>query len=172
MAPMQEFYDQVLDDVYQHSPPKRRFPHSKFGRMSFAVTTINMGPRTSTNAHRDNSDYAGGRGSNQALGSFDYTKGGHLVLYEPKLVIELAPGDVFFFNTSCITHGNIPVGLEEKRYSITNYLSGNLVRWRDQRCSASKAVGEPEVANDHAGEGNARWINACNLLKRPVLGKK
>ncbi|KAJ3514367.1 hypothetical protein NMY22_g14754 [Coprinellus aureogranulatus] len=65
-----------------------------------------------------------------ALGSFDSTKGGHLVLWELKLVIEFPAGSTILIPSSIISHSNIPVASPsiEKRFSFTMYASGELFR--------------------------------------------
>ncbi|KAJ7258331.1 hypothetical protein C8J57DRAFT_1516229 [Mycena rebaudengoi] len=46
----------------------------------WSACTFNMGPKTCALGHRDFSNLASGWCSIMALGYFDYTKGGHLIL--------------------------------------------------------------------------------------------
>ncbi|KAJ7819634.1 hypothetical protein B0H14DRAFT_2600560 [Mycena olivaceomarginata] len=64
-----------------------------------------------------------------ALGDFDYKAGGHLVLWDCKLVIEFPPGCTILIPSAAIYHSNIPIGRKEHRYSFTQYTAGGLFRW-------------------------------------------
>lgn len=98
--------------------------------LPFAACTVNFGPQTVLKLHRDFKNLVFGWCLVFVLGNFDHTRGGHLILWELKLLIELAPGDMVFLPSGCITHGNIPLaGADEKRYSVTWYSSGYLFRW-------------------------------------------
>jgi hypothetical protein len=54
--------------------------------------TFNFGPQTVTFDHRDSGNLAFGWCAITAFGNFDPTCGGHLVLWDMKLVIEFPPG--------------------------------------------------------------------------------
>lgn len=54
----------------------------------------------------------------QALGRFDPRKGGHLVLWDLKLIIEFPPVLIPF---ATLTHSNIPVADGDVRASFTQY---------------------------------------------------
>ncbi|KAJ6586761.1 hypothetical protein B0H10DRAFT_1832028, partial [Mycena sp. CBHHK59/15] len=64
-----------------------------------------------------------------ALGIFDYTKCGHLVLWNYKLVLEFPPGTTILIRSTAIYHSNIPITSGERRYSFTQYTAGGLFRW-------------------------------------------
>lgn len=64
-----------------------------------------------------------------ALGAYDPTKGGHLVLEEFGLIVEFPPGSVILLPSSTIRHGNTPVSPTETRYSFTQFCPGGLLRW-------------------------------------------
>lgn len=92
-------------------------------------TTINFGPRTATVPHTDFLDLAYGWCSITALGKFNPDKGGQLVLWNLKLVIRFPPGSTVFIPSAIITHSNCPISQKERRYSITQWSSGDLFRW-------------------------------------------
>ena len=66
-----------------------------------------------------------------ALGNFDYTKGGHLILWELGLVVEFPPGSTFLLPSACISHSNVAIAKHEKRFSFTQYTAGSIFRWVD-----------------------------------------
>ncbi|KIP02061.1 hypothetical protein PHLGIDRAFT_52988, partial [Phlebiopsis gigantea 11061_1 CR5-6] len=62
-------------------------------------------------------------------GSFDYRKGGHLVLRQLKLVIQFPPGSLICIPSATLRHGNTPIAKGETRVSFTQYAAGGLFRW-------------------------------------------
>jgi hypothetical protein len=66
-----------------------------------------------------------------ALGSFDYKKGGHLILWDLKLVIQFPPGSTTLIPSSVLQHSNVAIQDGETRYSVTQFSAGGLFRWRD-----------------------------------------
>lgn len=65
------------------------------------------------------------------MGSFDYTKGGHLILWDLKLVIQFPPGSTVLIPSSVLYHSNAAIQAGERRYSFTQYSAGGLFRWAD-----------------------------------------
>lgn len=100
-----------------------------FRNSVFAAATFNFGPATVTYGHTDNGNFATGMCSITALGNYDPTKGGHLVLFDLGLVIEFPPGSTILIPSAILRHGNITISSREKRLSFTQYFAGGLVRW-------------------------------------------
>ncbi|KAF8179315.1 hypothetical protein K438DRAFT_1769024 [Mycena galopus ATCC 62051] len=73
---------------------KARHPNLKrpFQKLVFSCVAFNFGPNAWTFKHRDVCNLPFGWCSVQALGKFDPRKGGHLVLWDLKLVVEFPPG--------------------------------------------------------------------------------
>ncbi|KAJ7223799.1 hypothetical protein C8J57DRAFT_1440222 [Mycena rebaudengoi] len=84
----------------------------------WSACTFNLGPRTCALGHRDFANLAFGWCAITVLGTFDYRKGGHLILWDCKLILDAA-----------IFHSNIPISKHETRYSFTQYTAGGLFRW-------------------------------------------
>jgi hypothetical protein len=119
--------------------------------------------------HRDSSNVAAGLCLVCALGNFNHEKGGHLVLHEPRLIVELAPGSAILFPSSLITHENIPIAdvgeeeTDETRLSLTAYTSGALSRWAEQGYRlASRRTEEAESQRLNGGED--KWENSWDLF--------
>ncbi|KAK7030289.1 hypothetical protein VNI00_014306 [Paramarasmius palmivorus] len=102
-----------------------------FENSVWACATYNFGPNTVTVQHIDHLNYIFGWCAITALGSFDYRKGGHIVLWELGLVLEFPPGWTILIPSSYIRHSNTPIADEESRYSFTQYTAGGLFRWVD-----------------------------------------
>ena len=88
--------------------------------------------------HTDYGNLAFGWCCITALGDYDYTRGGHLILWDLKLVIEFPPGATILIPSSTIHHSNARIQAGEHRYSITQYSAGGLFRWVDNNFQAIK----------------------------------
>lgn len=128
-------YKETAEALLTHHPHLR--PTSS--KTVFAATTINMGPRSFSPPHVDSGNNAGGWCTSTALGPFNPDKGGHFVLWNLKLVIRFPPGSSILFPSALITHSNIPIQEDEKRYSILQYSAGALFRWRYNGFKSDKA---------------------------------
>ena len=104
-----------------------------------------------------------------ALSQFNYTKGGHLVLEELKLVIEFPPGVTTLIPSTCITHANIPIAWQECCYSFTQFTSSSIFCWVDHKFMSEptfwSSLSEEEYALEVEKEEN-QLENGLNLLHR------
>lgn len=134
---------------------------------AFTACTCNLGPQTICDSHRDPLDLAYGPSAMYISGSFDGSRGGQLILHEPRLVIHLYPGDIIFFPSACITHGNLPIATGETRRSLVLYMAGGLVRY-DAQGLRTKAAWEanpngPDEIEAHDAKGEERWETGWEL---------
>ncbi|KAL0566486.1 hypothetical protein V5O48_015524 [Marasmius crinis-equi] len=100
-----------------------------FERSVFAAATINFGPQTRTFKHCDVQNSPFGWCAVTALGDFDATLGGHLILWDLGLVIRFPAGSTILLPSATIAHSNIPVRDGETRTSFTQYSAGCLFCW-------------------------------------------
>ncbi|KAE9387346.1 hypothetical protein BT96DRAFT_1080389, partial [Gymnopus androsaceus JB14] len=118
-------YKQHQDLLHAHEPHLRRnFPNSVWSSL-----TVNCGPQSTTNPHVDGSNVPDGWCPVLGVGTYNFRKGGHLVLPNLKLVLEFPPGCVIFLPSALLVHYNTPIQPGETRYSITQYTAGGLFRW-------------------------------------------
>ncbi|EKM80535.1 hypothetical protein AGABI1DRAFT_38194, partial [Agaricus bisporus var. burnettii JB137-S8] len=76
-----------------------------------------------------------------ALGQFDSSLGGHLVLHDLKLMIPFPHGSCIMIPSAFLWHSNVPIRREEGRASLTFYTAGCLFRFIDNGCQTeSKTV--------------------------------
>ncbi|KAF9471714.1 hypothetical protein BDN70DRAFT_761742, partial [Pholiota conissans] len=129
-----------LGPLYGRIPTLRaNFPNVSI----FPACTFNLGPTTATHDHRDSANVASGICAITALGNFDPTLGGHLILFDLKLVIEFPPGSTVLIPSALFKHGNTPiVGEGVSRMSFTQYCAGGLFRWVRYGFQTVKAVKE------------------------------
>ncbi|TRM64738.1 hypothetical protein BD626DRAFT_399710, partial [Schizophyllum amplum] len=145
----------------RHPHLKRNFRHS-----AWAAITINHGPRTITLPHRDFSNVPWGWCPITALGRFDYRRGGHLILWDLRLVIQFPPGSTIIIPSSVLTHSNVAIGRHEKRFSITQYTAGGLIRWVDQGFRKKEdyiAALSPSQRAAQAAEAKTRYCDGLAL---------
>ena len=97
-----------------------------------------------------------------ALGDFDPTVGGHLVLWDLKLGIEFPPGSTILLPSAIFRHSNLPIGKGQVRYSLTQYSAGGLFRW-----AACGFRPHKQFAMDggvYGETGEARWVKGLNMF--------
>ncbi|KAF9492513.1 hypothetical protein BDN71DRAFT_1199568, partial [Pleurotus eryngii] len=99
------YYKGQLDKMYSALPHL----HKNFLKSVFPCATFNFGPRAQSVCHRDTLNLAHGWCCIMALGRFDHTRGGHLILWDARLVIEFPPHSTILIPSSVILHSNIAV---------------------------------------------------------------
>jgi hypothetical protein len=104
-----------------------------------------------------------------ALGRFDSSKGGHMVMDEYRLVLEFPAGSSMLLQSAIVTHSNVGVGEDECRYSVTQYAAGGLFRWVDngfQTAAESEKGLTVEEREKRASIDAERWKIGLGLVPR------
>lgn len=94
-AALKLYAPKLYDYYHGHTLPLReRMPllHPNWDRRVFSAAAFNFGPRAIMFPRRDCMSLAFGLCAIHALGNYDYTKDGHLVLGEAKRIIQFPPG--------------------------------------------------------------------------------
>ncbi|THV01602.1 hypothetical protein K435DRAFT_818007 [Dendrothele bispora CBS 962.96] len=102
-----------------------------FPKSDFACITVNFGRRTRTYIRTDAKNTAHGMCAVTALGSFNPKLGGHLVLWDLKVLMEYPPGCTILLPSALLRHSNTGAQAHETRYSVTQYTAGGIWRWLD-----------------------------------------
>ncbi|PBK86785.1 hypothetical protein ARMGADRAFT_1047807 [Armillaria gallica] len=105
----------------------------------FTAATFNFGPRTLCFCHTNSGNLPFGWCAITVLGRFDYHRGGHLVLWDLKLVIDFPPGQ------------------QEQRYSFTQYTMGGLFRWYWKSLSAKEQLAAKQMQEE-------RWCMGLGMF--------
>ncbi|KAJ7845158.1 hypothetical protein B0H14DRAFT_2358296 [Mycena olivaceomarginata] len=113
------FYNQTMDQIHLWNPNLTRNFAATVS--VFAAATFNFGPQTVTFPHLDFANLAWGWCTITALGDFDPDKGGHLILWDLKLIVRFPPGSTILIPSALIRHSNTSIGSHEKRFSFTQY---------------------------------------------------
>ncbi|TFK60088.1 hypothetical protein BDN72DRAFT_779851, partial [Pluteus cervinus] len=87
----------------------------------YTSAAFNFGPQVCIFKHRDYFNRPSGLCAVQALGDFDHTKGGHIILWEAEIFVEFPANSVIPIPSTTITHSNLPCQPGETRISFTHY---------------------------------------------------
>ncbi|TCD62358.1 hypothetical protein EIP91_006987 [Steccherinum ochraceum] len=140
-----------------------------FKNCAFAACSVNLAEQTLADKHVDNRDFVNGICAILALGDFNPRTSAHIVLTEPRLIIELGPGDVFYFPSATIHHHSIPMRTaEETRKSMIWYSAGSLFRWVMQGHKRAKRASEmtAEEKREAKENGIKRWMQGWKLYSK------
>ncbi|KAF9063162.1 hypothetical protein BDP27DRAFT_1232544 [Rhodocollybia butyracea] len=138
-----------------------------FDNSAMAAAAFNFGPRTVCLPHIDFGNLPFLWCWIWSLGWFNWRKGGHLVLWDFKLVIEFPPGTAIAIPSGICRHGNTRVGKNEIRYSFTQYSSGGNFRWVDHGFQTEEKYCASMTAKDAEDERirkKGRWKMGLNLF--------
>ncbi|KAK7461781.1 hypothetical protein VKT23_008213 [Stygiomarasmius scandens] len=144
---------------YQAKDPSfsKNFPGT-----SFMAATFNFDQQTESVEHLDYFNYIFGWCGITSLGSFDYTKEGHLILWDLKLVIEFPPGTSILIPSCYLRHSNTAVGRDKTRFSFTEYSAGGLFRYSDDGLRTRVSMSDSE-RKEREREARARVVEGIDL---------
>jgi hypothetical protein len=160
------YYEQTMATIHKTIPS---LPMN-FTKSIFPGASFNCGPHTFTKRHLDNNNLAHGLCAVFAGGNYDYKKGGQMILFDLKLIIEFPPGTSMLIPSGSLPHGNIPIQPGETRVSFTQYCAGGLVRWVRYGCQTWKDLKSSTTPEGMAlveqieKEDGTRWKWAMNLF--------
>ncbi|KAJ7734488.1 hypothetical protein DFH07DRAFT_905932 [Mycena maculata] len=101
-----------------------------------------------------------------ALGNFDPDLGGHLILWDLKLVIRFLPGSTILLPSALIRHSNVAIHAHEHRCSFTQYMAGGIFWWL---CNGFKtdtvyrATASMEELAAREAEDEVRWKEGMGM---------
>lgn len=166
---LHQYYAETLDNLFASDSTLRRL----FPRSIFSAASFNFGPQTICFKHKDFANLPFRFCAITALGNFDPTKGGHLILWELELVIQFPPGSTILIPSAIISHSNTTLRKNETRYSFTQYTAGALFRWVDNQCMNQEvylSTLTPEGLASVQEKNKSRWTYGLSLL--PTVSDK
>ena len=107
---------------------------------------FNLGKRVSTKKHVDAQNCPFGWCTITALGNFNASKGGHIILWDLGLILEFPARACVCIPSALITHSNIPTSESEIRMSFTQYCSGEIFRHIENGFRTDKLLGIQDPA--------------------------
>ncbi|KAJ6571548.1 hypothetical protein B0H19DRAFT_937693, partial [Mycena capillaripes] len=136
----------------------------------FAAATFNFGPATVTLPHLDFANLAWGLCAITALGNFNPDKGGHLILWDLKLIIRFPPGATIFIPSALLRHSNTSIQANEKHYSFTQFTVAGIFRFVDNDFQTDRTVNESGLSAQEklqrAEERRTRWVEGLKMYRR------
>ncbi|KAJ7660343.1 hypothetical protein DFH06DRAFT_989236, partial [Mycena polygramma] len=141
----------------------------------FAACTFNFGPNAITLPHVDAANLAWGWCCITAFGRFNPDLGGHLILWDLRLVIRFPPGSTIFIPSALLHHSNASIQQGETRYSFTQFTAGGLFRWvyngnrSDKNFYLNATADELRQRREDTAH---RWENGLRMFQvwNPVTG--
>ncbi|KAF8170036.1 hypothetical protein K438DRAFT_1478617, partial [Mycena galopus ATCC 62051] len=136
-----------------------------FPKSVFSCASFNFG-NVWTFKHRDVCNLPFGWCAVQSLGRFDSRRGGHLVLWDLKLVVEFPAGALILLPSATVAHSNVPVQEGEERISFTQFTAGGLFRFVDNgfRTQREFAGQEPAAYSRVMEQRESRWEEGLDLF--------
>ncbi|RPD67633.1 hypothetical protein L226DRAFT_474624, partial [Lentinus tigrinus ALCF2SS1-7] len=110
-----------------------RYPtlHLNFDNSIYPAAHINFGPNSVCYEHTDFANDPVNWCHVCALGRYDPTKGGHIILFNLRLAVEFPPGAGILIPSGILRHGNVAIQKGEMRQAFTQFCPGGLLRWVD-----------------------------------------
>ncbi|PPQ73446.1 hypothetical protein CVT24_008148, partial [Panaeolus cyanescens] len=132
-----QIYENALSALTARHPELggRNYEGSVFPKAAF-----NFGGTVWSHKHIDTKNFTFGWCCITALGTFDHTAGGHLILWELGLILELPAGYTASILSSLIIHSNTPTKDGDLRYSFVQYFPGEIMRYVDNGCITDKGM--------------------------------
>ncbi|KAF8214426.1 hypothetical protein K438DRAFT_1562812 [Mycena galopus ATCC 62051] len=141
-----------------------------FQNSVYPTVTLNLGPDVVTPKHLDMLNNPFSMCAVTAAGNFDHTLGGHIFMKQLKVVCEFPSGSTILLLSGTCAHGNTPIQLGERRYSMTQYAVGALFRWAEYGYQSTESLsGTPDGARQKReidGEPGARAAWVMGLLSK------
>lgn len=132
------------------------------------AVTFNLGHSVFTRLHRNFNNLIWSMCTIHALGSYDPKKGGHLILWDWKLVIEFPPGCTILIPSAEVAHRNIAVRKDEVLKSFTQYCAGGLIRWLRYGCRTEEQFEKQDWESWRVMKTSAakHWEEACGMFSK------
>ncbi|KAJ7911687.1 hypothetical protein B0H13DRAFT_1713492 [Mycena leptocephala] len=172
---LHEFYRHNLDDLCTWDAGQdraKRIVRNFANKLSvFATATFNFGPATVTLPHLDFRNLAWGWCAITVLGDFDPDLGGHLVLWDLKMIIRFPPGSTILLPSAILRHSNICIHPHETRFSFTQFTLAGLFRWvyngyHTDKDIAKSASTSKEQHDQRKQDRAERWVEGMKMYRK------
>ncbi|EIM79813.1 uncharacterized protein STEHIDRAFT_69087, partial [Stereum hirsutum FP-91666 SS1] len=153
--------DDALIELEGELPDLQRpFPQSVY-----PTVTFNLGDEVCTDLHHDFLNWIFSWCAIHCLGEHNFRLGGHLILWEWKIVIQFPPGTTILVPSACVAHGNTAIVDGKVRKSFTEYVPGGLLRFHRYkfRTEAQFRTEDPEGWARMKKEGKARFEEGIGM---------
>ncbi|KAJ7141823.1 hypothetical protein C8R46DRAFT_920978, partial [Mycena filopes] len=171
---LHQYYGTTIDDLFAWDSTQERASHLKRNFLAtlsvFTTATFNLGPFTVCFPHIDFGNLAWGWCAITALGWFNPDLGGHLILWDLKLIIRFPPGSTILIPSAILRHSNTKIQPGERRFSFTQFTPAGIFRWVYNGFRTDKDVDSSgsTTEGDHARRQQdraARWREGIKMYK-------
>lgn len=138
-------------------------------RCPFFAMAANLGGMAVSGRHKDMKNLAAGICLIMVFGKFNHAQGGHLVLHEAKVILEVPNAAIVAIPSALLSHENIKILAGETRYVMVLFSSGGIYRYRDHGWMTDKAWEErfgepPNLDEDIWTQGQERFLTVEELI--------
>lgn len=141
-------YEDTLTDIIADDPTLVR----AFDNSAFAACHVNFPPNAWTRLHTDHLNLVRGLCAVWVMGRFDPKKGGHLILWDLKIIVEFPPGNLILLPSALVMHGNISIEQDSVRCSFVLYSAAGLFRWVHNGFQS-----DADFVHNASAEERAQW---------------
>lgn len=159
-----QLYSKSLGRLFQHDKSLQwNFPNS-----IFPSATINLPPNSTCFDHLDYGNLAAGWCDIISAGNYNPKTGGHLILFNLKLLVEFPPGSHILIPSAILRHGNTSIQAGEERMGFTQDAAGGLFRWVDNgfRRAEDVAIADPALRARLDREAPGRFGRYLDLFSK------
>ena len=133
----------------------------------FPCRSFNLGGQAVTVPHVDEKNLAHSWCAVTALGCFDPSLGGHLVLWDFGLAVKFPPGSTILIPSALFVHSNASIQQGETRASIVQFAAGGLFRWSERGHMTEKEWAGQATNEDHQRDRDkqaSHWGDAVDMF--------
>ncbi|KAJ3771928.1 hypothetical protein FB446DRAFT_644394 [Lentinula raphanica] len=150
-------YTNVLTDLCKADP----MLDPNFTGCCFAASTLNF-ERAVSVPHRDSKNLICGECGIHSEGTFDYTKGGHLILWDLKLIVEFPPGCTALIPSALLRHSNTTIGRTQSSRPLVYFVGDTLISCRTKTFLQLPPESSSPSGNEHRDN---LWKTGLDLLQ-------
>lgn len=146
-------------------PVLRKLYDEKVG--VFPCRSFNMGGQAVTAPHVDEKNLAHSWCAVTALGRFNPSLGGHLILWDFGLAVRFPPGSTILIPSALLVHSNASIQPGETRAAIVQYAAGGLFRWSERGLMTEKKWAAQATKEDHRRQRDMQathWAEAVGMF--------
>ncbi len=139
-----------------------------FKNSIYPAAHFNFGPNSVCFEHTDYANDPVNWCHVTALGRYDPTKGGHIILFPLRIAVEFPPSASALIPSGVVRHANVAIQPGEMRQAFTQFCPGGLLRWVDGGFQTLKDFGtrDPQGKADFDAQLDERTRTSVRYFSR------
>jgi hypothetical protein len=132
----------------------------------FPCRSFNVGGQAITAPHVDEKNLAHSWCAITALGRFNPSIGGHLILWDFGLAVKFPPGSTILIPSALLVHSNASIRPDETRAAIVQYAAGGLFRWSELLMTEKQFLEQAtdEDLQRYQNRQASHWVEAVGMF--------